>query len=99
MMNISGKEHLVFWTIMNEWWLIFQQARRKQPNYKDRSIITIYKTLIAIDAILPILFADGTFQSPIYRSTMIFVIVISKNRTNIQIAWGWLLSQNSKILT
>ena len=45
------------------------------------------KLLLRSDAILPILIADGTFQSSIYRSTMIIVMVISSNRTNIQIAW------------
>lgn len=57
------------------------------------------KLFLRSDAILAVLIADGTFQSCIYRSAMIIVMVISRNKTNIPIAWGWSLSENSKIIS
>ena len=47
------------------------------------------KLLLASNAILPVIILDGTFQCSVYRGTMIIVMVVSSNRTNIPIGWSW----------
>lgn len=44
------------------------------------------KLLLNSDSILPVLIIDGTFQSSVYRGTIIIVMIVSSNRTNIPIA-------------
>ena len=45
--------------------------------------------LLRSKAILPVLIIDGTFQSSVHRGTMIIVMAVSSNRTNIPLGWSW----------
>ena len=45
--------------------------------------------LLKSNAILPVIIIDGTFQSSIYRGTLVIVMIVSSNRTNIPIGWAW----------
>ena len=92
---ISGKEYLSFWTIMNEMMAYLPGSKTKTT--KLQRSLNIHKMQNFYWKV-PILIVDGTFQPSKYRGTMIIVMVISSHRTNIQIAWGLSLSENSELI-
>ena len=56
------------------------------------------RLLLNSNAILPVIILDGTFQSSIYRGSLIIVMVVSSNRTNIPIGWSWGPSENEETI-
>ena len=54
------------------------------------------RLLLSSNAILPVIILDGTFQCSIYRGTLIIVMIVSSNRTNIPIGWSWGPSENEE---
>ena len=57
------------------------------------------KLLLSSQAILPVIIIDGTFQSSVFRGTMIIVMIVSSNRTNIPIGWAWGPSEDEETIT
>ena len=56
------------------------------------------RLLLNSNAILPVIILDGTFQSSIYRGSLIIVMVVSSNKTNIPIGWSWGPSENEETI-
>lgn len=56
------------------------------------------KLLLKSNAILPVIIIDGTFQSSIYRGSLVIVMIVSSNRTNIPIGWSWGPSENEETI-
>lgn len=47
------------------------------------------KLLLLSNTILPVIIIDGTFQSSIYHGSLIIMLTVSSNRTNIPLGWLW----------
>ena len=57
------------------------------------------KLLLQSNAVLSVLVIDGTFQCSIYRGTIIIVMVVSSNRTNIPVGWAWGPGENERTIS
>lgn len=70
----------------------------KNEVYSFAMVPQYARLLLNSNAILPVIILDGTFQSSIYRGSLIIVMVVSSKGTNIPIGWSWGPSENEETI-